>query len=261
MSDQAEPWIAPTSGSDALKVAELANVPEEFRAKFCTRLGWVITDVHQLTTIRKVPSIRAGDVRSHLKAVRTTAEKLDRIIEELESALGDHNRTLARTLLESELRNVELAGTPRRKDTFLSLQRERITILIAATEAASTRAAPFAKDGRPKGVGGNPTFDWFVACLYEITREAGGKLTHYRDRNAPGANWRGSLLPIMEVLRPRLPRLALEGIQLLFHLSDDIPHAQEVLLRRIQLAQCFGLLLLVANDAGGFFDQLAPILW
>src|SRR5437879_5672242 len=45
---------------------------------------------------------------------------------------------------------------------------------------------------------------------------------------------------VQRLIGPRLPRLALEGIQLLFHLSNDVPYPQEVLLRRIQLAQRFG---------------------
>ena len=67
-------------------------------------------------------------------------------------------------------------------------------------------------------------------------------------------------LLVQRLIGPCLPRLAFEGIQLLLHLSNDVPHPQKILLRCIQFAQRFGLLFLVANDAGGFFDQLAPVL-
>src|SRR5262249_44471668 len=84
-------------------------------------------------------------------------------------------------------------------------QREGATQLITAADKASNRARHLAREGRPKGTGGNPTFDWFVSILHEITQEAGGKLTHYRDRTAPDPEFRGSLRPVIDALRPHLP--------------------------------------------------------
>ncbi len=57
-----------------------------------------------------------------------------------------------------------------------------------------------------------------------------------------------------------LTGLALEGIQLLLHLCHNVAHTQHVLLGRLELAQGFALLFLVANDAGSFFDQFPAVL-
>jgi hypothetical protein len=56
-----------------------------------------------------------------------------------------------------------------------------------------------------------------------------------------------------------LPGLPLQRIQPLLDLRDDVPHPAEVLGRRVHLAQRFGLLLFVADDAGRFFDQFAAL--
>ena len=56
-----------------------------------------------------------------------------------------------------------------------------------------------------------------------------------------------------------LARLTLEALELLLHLVNDVVHAEEVLLGRVELD--LGLLpaCLVLGDAGRFFDQGAPI--
>jgi hypothetical protein len=194
--------------SDALKVAELASVPDELRDEFCIRLNLLLYQVTRAHVVRAhLPRIRPSSISHHLAKLQIAAEKLCGAIEELESKtddLADPNKRLARIYLEWQLRDIELPQAPRRTETFLSLQRERATQLIAAIKEASNRTRHLAK-GKPKGIGGNPVFDWFVISLLEITQEAGGKLTHYHDRAAPNLEFQGSLRAVMDTLQPHLP--------------------------------------------------------
>jgi hypothetical protein len=121
MPDEAEPWIAPAIGSAAHKVAGLANVPDEARNEFCTRLGLVLVDTAKLTVLRAHPlRISSKSIALHLLKVQGAAEMLCRAIEDLEDEAHDrrrdHNRRLARVYLENELRDVELANAPYRRD-------------------------------------------------------------------------------------------------------------------------------------------------
>jgi hypothetical protein len=233
MTDEAEPWPAPAPGTAALQVAALANVSDESRNKFCARLGYLLIQTAKGTVLQaNLPRIGAGNISDHLSKVQDAAEKLCRAIEELEDKTVDHgdpNKGLARIYLEAEVRDMELSKAPYRKETFLSLQRERAKALAAATKKASDRAAlalPRSKGGRRKGAGGNRVFDWFVGSLHEIAREAGGKLTHYRDRGEPAIVFRGSLRPAIDAMQPHLPR---EGF---FPTNTDLDFALERLSRR-----------------------------
>ncbi len=67
-------------------------------------------------------------------------------------------------------------------------------------------------------------------------------------------------LLLKHLIGPRLTRLALERVQLFFHFGDDVADAQQILLGRVELPQRFRLLLLVADDPGGFLDQFTPVL-
>ena len=57
----------------------------------------------------------------------------------------------------------------------------------------------------------------------------------------------------------RLRRLALQRAALLFDFEDDVVDARQVLLRGFELQLGRAAARLVLRDAGGFFDQLAPI--
>ena len=57
----------------------------------------------------------------------------------------------------------------------------------------------------------------------------------------------------------RLRRLALERSELLLELEDDVVEPRQVQLRRLELQLGGPAPRLVLRDAGGFFDQLAPI--
>src|SRR5215467_9096858 len=103
MSNEAELWIAPGPGSDALKVAELASVPDEFRDEFCTRLGLLLYQVAKAPVLQKLPRIRSRIISQHLAKVQKAAMKLCLAIEKLESKtddLADPNKPLARIYLE-----------------------------------------------------------------------------------------------------------------------------------------------------------------
>ena len=67
-------------------------------------------------------------------------------------------------------------------------------------------------------------------------------------------------LLLQRLIRTRLASLTLQRIQLLFDLGHNVAHPHQILLRRFKLAKGFGLLFFVADDTGGFLDQLPAIL-
>ena len=62
------------------------------------------------------------------------------------------------------------------------------------------------------------------------------------------------------LIRARLARLTLERIELPPNLRNDVLDPKQILLRRVQLPQGFGLLLLITDDPGRFLDELTAIL-
>jgi hypothetical protein len=60
-------------------------------------------------------------------------------------------------------------------------------------------------------------------------------------------------------IAPRLAGLALERLELLLDLVDDVVHAEQVLLRGFELELGLAAARLVLRDAGGFFDEGAPV--
>ena len=56
-----------------------------------------------------------------------------------------------------------------------------------------------------------------------------------------------------------LGRLALEAAHLALDLEDDVGDPQQVLVRRVDLAQRLGLVLLIARDPGGFLHEITPL--
>ena len=61
------------------------------------------------------------------------------------------------------------------------------------------------------------------------------------------------------LITPRLAGLALQRADLALHLFDDVADAEEVGFGRLELAHRLLLLALVFRDAGGFFENGAPI--
>ena len=57
----------------------------------------------------------------------------------------------------------------------------------------------------------------------------------------------------------RLPRLPLERTDLAFDFLDDVAQAQQICLRRLELAHGLAFLPFVFGDPGGFFEDRAPI--
>ena len=66
--------------------------------------------------------------------------------------------------------------------------------------------------------------------------------------------------PLQGLIGSRLARLPLKRIQLLLDLGHDVSDTEQILLRRFQLTQRFGLLLFVTHDTGCLLDQLTPVL-
>ena len=57
-----------------------------------------------------------------------------------------------------------------------------------------------------------------------------------------------------------LAGLPLQAVHLALDFDDDVGHPQQVLVGDVDLAQGFGLVMLVAGDAGGLFDEIPALL-
>lgn len=78
-----------------------------------------------------------------------------------------------------------------------------LDILAGAAEAAVPQV--LADVGRPHGTPGYAAFDLFVYRLLLAAQHSGGKLTIYKSAHRPNG-WDGSLLRLVNVLRPELPK-------------------------------------------------------
>jgi hypothetical protein len=196
--------------SDARHLAELAQVPECSRDRFCESLEWQILEAHFGNEWRSKP-LKASDLKRSIRRVASAARALNQAL----GAFWSEGRAGARagSLLEVVLDAA--AGERTASGVRVDAYRNGLALLIAATDEAGKRAdamllppPPTTKNkkraGRPRGAGGNPAFDNFVKRLYEIVPQAGGRpWTH--NPKSHGDGWSGTLMQALELLRPYLP--------------------------------------------------------
>jgi hypothetical protein len=200
----------------ASRLADLAHVPEISRVGFQELLAIAIVQArlgNEIVHSDMWPPTSASEISQSLKRVTVAARALDRALGAFfgeGSSFGKRNAApFAGSLLENVLDDAAqpsegAAGFLRR----LTAYRHWLAILIAAAAETKRRAIDLfpTRRGRPSGAGGNPMFDNFVERLHEIARKTGGEWKHYRDPSSPDTiEWRGTLGPAMEILRPYLP--------------------------------------------------------
>jgi hypothetical protein len=201
----------PRLATAATKVADLLGLraDPDYREEFQDCL-WMIIDATKHH--RLLPRVCGSDVARKMQNIIDDAERLDHAIEQLRhtpmyaydgpkderECPFDPSIIMAveLTMLEQPLR--EASGL-----NLLEYQRHLRTLREAAKIAGDRAKSIFpSKRGRPKGAGGNPEFDRFVWHLYNILAAFDARLVHHKDRIS--GEWKGTLLPIMEILRPLL---------------------------------------------------------
>src|SRR5262249_23288802 len=193
------------------------QVPPVSRARFCELLPFAIVEARLANEIvhPDEPPMRASDIAHCLKGVASAARALDRALGGFWGEGGTFGRRnaapTAGDLLETALKNAARDEEGTTKIGYLprlTACRHGLAALIAAVAEAETSAHDSypTRRGRPTGAGGNRFFDNFVRRLHETAHMTGGKWTHYRDPISPGIiEWRGTLCPAIEILRPYLP--------------------------------------------------------
>jgi hypothetical protein len=207
------------------RLATIAHIPETSRNQFGELLRRAVALAHQTNEIHLSPHGRASDVTKFLRRVKTTAQHLDIVIAMLQGkGVGADQHLAAATagvLLDQAIHEAVWDGRntsklPSWKTVYQQSNalpwstqcRHLLALLITLTSKAEQRAADLfpKRRGRPKGTGGNPTFDAFVKDLLDAARKSGGRLPLGRDAYANKPAWKGTLLQAMKILRLHLPK-------------------------------------------------------
>jgi hypothetical protein len=213
MSDDGEHSLPPLLLD---QLAELARVPEASRQQFnellasATEVAWT----SDLIKGGKLPVVTAAKIVPFLRKVQKGLKSADTALARLQGDNVDQKNlgaaAWAGCLFENALRADAVVEDDSGSNFLPQVRAARKQLLVwreAATRAIEQieKAIPAPGRGRPEGTGGNPAFDTFVRRMDEIAAATGGQWTHTRLTYSDECEWRGTLSPALEMLRPYLP--------------------------------------------------------
>jgi hypothetical protein len=170
----------------ATKIAELANVPPDYRDYFRALIDRAFRGAERAGSARPQRT-SSTDIIDHLRDIGKAARSL-------EKRLGGNFH--ARQFLEADLleRNAQL-------ETYLESLK---TLQGAVAASIADVKATLGRRGRPGGI--KTPFDVFIFQLLNAARTAGGKLTIYKAyKSGSSDRWSGSALDVVKLIRPKVP--------------------------------------------------------
>jgi hypothetical protein len=187
------------------RLEELANTRPESQINFFGNINSLIQEAHYFHKLfhagpkkYRAALERLQRIATHLHAVNA---ELDGVVEAGQSANGDPEKTFAYDFLNEA---IDRSPGPWQSDRRLAKHVQKLSDFLAVSQRAEQQAkAIWGRRGRRTGAGGNYAFNIFVQQLYLTAWTSGGRFTNARNKDPQ--QWSGSLVEVLEILRPYLP--------------------------------------------------------
>jgi hypothetical protein len=177
------------------KLGEKAKIPDNAQEDFSSQIAEAIENAHEEHDVKDLRLFSTDEIATLLKGVARDAGKLC----ELLSRMKAHEAKFSLHIVAGKYLYAFLSEQRLNINTYRTLLND----LAKAAEAAAKDAR--GESGRPRGTPHHAAFDLFVRRLLLAAKYSGGTLTVYKSIHVENG-WAGTLLDVVKLLRPQLPK-------------------------------------------------------
>ena len=205
-----------------IEIAKMVGVDERHLGRFEAGLNLAVSIAHHVHAYHKLSPPRPSAMADLLADVIKKLADAERALAMLEGENVKPNRRMlaesAGRALDQEIDRMMLAGedtsnllpwkTEYEITNILPHLSELRAFLKIAIKAASSQSKELSRlfPKKPGAGSRTPAFDLFVRDLRRAVQSAGGNFTIWRYPTSDALEFKGSAIPALELLRPKLPK-------------------------------------------------------